>query len=96
MKEYMPIFEKSIKNKAKEEALSSFERFGVETKWVDITDNGITIRQFDKMVRKVYERGYRDGLEKHRELTQKEKEGKALLRMRRMGKEALERDIYKI
>lgn len=87
MKEkYYPIFEKSIQNKAKEEAILSFEDFGVKTKWIDITKKGITIRQFNKMITKVYEKGYADGLEKSRELNQADKEGKTFQRFSKIAR----------
>ncbi len=82
-----PQFDKSIKNKAIEEALISFPKFGVETKWIDITENGITIKQFNKMVKRVYEKGYADGLEKHREISEADRAGKSLVRFKRISKE---------
>ncbi len=87
---FFPLHEKSGKNQAKEEALLSFEEFGVNPSWVDIRETGVTIKQFNKMVTRVYQRGYENGRRSYKEFVENqefaEKSNKYLSKQDKLGK----------
>lgn len=83
---YYPQFEKAPKNLAKQEGLIALKEHGVDPKYINLKNDGITIRQFNKMVLKVYMAGYDNGVKKARAMTDLEKQGRAIIRMKKIPK----------